>query len=254
MNPGRMVYHGTLGDIPMHSSIAIGIVLVVAGEVELRGAADEAVRLSPDGPNAAILPAGVPHAKPVLPSEATTPARLVMAIVDPDSPAGRVLAARLGADHERPADWIRAAKPCQDVVRAPEPDDPAGVRVVDAVIAALASEPTAPAPPLHPGLRRAAELIPARLSSGVELRDLAAEVGLSASRLGHLFAVQLGLPYRAYVRWARLQKVVEVLRDGGTLTSAAHAAGFTDSAHMNRICRSVFGVNPSTLIQYLVWV
>lgn len=254
MNPGRMVYCGTLGDIPMHSSIAIGILLVFDGEVELRGEAGPPVRLCRSGPNAAIMPSGVAHAKPVLPSDSDRPARMVMAIVDPDSPYGRVFAARLGPDHAAPASWVAAAAPCHPAVREPDADDPAGVRVVDAALAVLASEPTPPMPALHPALRKAAELIPARLSAGVELRDLAAEVGLSASRLGHLFAVQLGLPYRAYVRWARLQKVVEVLRDGGTLTSAAHAAGFTDSAHMNRMCRSVFGINPSELIRNLTWV
>jgi AraC-like DNA-binding protein len=34
------------------------------------------------------------------------------------------------------------------------------------------------------------------------------------------------------------------LRGGGTITEAAHAAGFTDSAHANRAFREMFGIAP----------
>jgi AraC-like DNA-binding protein len=175
-------------------------------------------------------------------------------VLDPERPEGQRLMARVGTGRHRPQAWVVAAAPATKLVRTPAPDDPAGAALVAEVVRELAASETGPAPSVHPAVRRAAELIPARLATGVELQDLAAEVGLSASRLGHLFAVELGLPYRAYVRWSRLQQVVQVLREGATLTAAAHAAGFTDSAHMNRVCRSVFGVNPSQLVSNLTWV
>jgi transcriptional regulator GlxA family with amidase domain len=42
-----------------------------------------------------------------------------------------------------------------------------------------------------------------------------------------------------------------VLFAGGTLTDAAHAAGFADSAHMNRVCHEMFGLAPSEAVRRL---
>ena|GEM_PF-858407 len=254
LDPGQLTYYGTVSDIPMHSSIAVGLVLLVDGVAELRAENGRSVLLRPDGPTAAVLPPGQPHAKPVRPEEAPDGTRAVLAILDPDGPDGRHLMARFGADRDDPQAWTEAAQPAAKLVREPAPDDPAGARLVTEVVRELAASDPRPPRAVHPAVRRATELIPTRLASGVELQELAAEVGLSASRLGHLFAVELGLPFRAYLRWAQLQKVVSVLRDGATLTEAAHAAGYTDSAHMNRVCRSVFGINPSRLIRDLTWV
>lgn len=264
LNPGRMVYFGTIGEIGLHTSVAIGLVLLASGRVELHDGHGRSVPLVPGGTNAAILPAGVPRAWPVLPSGAAEPAEVVMAIIDPATAAGRLLAARLaagesGTGESGPDAWLAAAAPCWGTSWRPEPDDPAGARLADRAIALLADRAPAPPSTPHPAVRRAAALIPGRLGRGgsghgVELRDLAATVGLSPGRLGRLFATELGLPYRSYVRWAQLQKVVDVLRSGGTLTDAAHAAGFTDSAHMNRVCRQVFGLNPSEMTRNIDWV
>lgn len=76
-------------------------------------------------------------------------------------------------------------------------------------------------------------------------RDLARNVGLSASRLRHVFADQIGMSFRRYVLWLRLYAVLERLRTGGSLTTAAHAAGFADSAHLSRTFRRMFGIVPS---------
>ena len=58
------------------------------------------------------------------------------------------------------------------------------------------------------------------------------------------FARDVGLSFPAYVRWARLIRAMEVARTGGTITDAAHAAGFTDSSHANRVFHEMFGVAP----------
>jgi AraC-like DNA-binding protein len=254
LDPGQLTYYGTVNDIPLHSSIAIGLILVTEGVAELTDDAGHSVRLRPDGPNAAVLPPGESHAKPMPAADSADHTRAVLAVLDPERPEGQRLMARIGTDRHRPRAWVEAAATATKLVRAPAPDDPAGAALVAEVVRELAASDQGPAPRVHPAVRRAAELIPARLAAGVELQALATEVGLSASRLGHLFAVELGLPYRAYVRWAQLQKVVAVLCEGATLTAAAHAAGFTDSAHMNRVCRNMFGVNPSRLISNLSWV
>lgn len=78
--------------------------------------------------------------------------------------------------------------------------------------------------------------------------ELAAAVGLSEVRLVHLFSQQMGLPIRRYLLWLRLRAVAYWLGAGCTLTEAAHAAGFSDSAHMSRTFRCMFGMAPSALL------
>ncbi|WP_435070034.1 helix-turn-helix transcriptional regulator [Amycolatopsis thermoflava] len=91
------------------------------------------------------------------------------------------------------------------------------------------------------------------LDATVRLTEVAGVAGISASRLGHLFRDEIGLPFRAYVRWARLQRAIEHARTGATLTDAAHAAGFADSAHLTRVCHDMFGLAPSALTRGVRW-
>jgi AraC family transcriptional regulator len=85
------------------------------------------------------------------------------------------------------------------------------------------------------------------LNQHVSVADLAAQVGLSQSRLSHLFRSHTGLPVRRYVLWLRLQEAVRIIADGHSLTEAAHAAGFADSAHVTRTFHSMFGLAPSVI-------
>ncbi len=79
--------------------------------------------------------------------------------------------------------------------------------------------------------------------------DLAKMVDLSQSRFLHLFSQEVGLPFRRYVLWRRIITAMEEVRAGGDLTSAAHAAGFADSAHFSRTFRETFGLSPSKLFK-----
>ncbi|PKV81884.1 AraC family transcriptional regulator [Nocardia fluminea] len=98
----------------------------------------------------------------------------------------------------------------------------------------------------HPAVRRCTADLPGLLADGpVRLSELARRVRLSESRLAHLFSAEVGLPFRAYVRWLRMQHAMRLFAAGRTLTEAAHGAGFADSAHLNRVCHSMFGAAPS---------
>jgi AraC-like DNA-binding protein len=79
------------------------------------------------------------------------------------------------------------------------------------------------------------------------LHSLALKVSLSPSRLGHLFREQTGLPLRQYRLWLRLQKALQSLTQNHSLTVAAHIAYFSDSAHLSRTFRRMFGIAPSEL-------
>ncbi len=84
-------------------------------------------------------------------------------------------------------------------------------------------------------------------SPRLTLAGLAKRVGLSPSRFSHLFREHSGLPLRRYLLWLRLQRAVSTMAAGASLTEAAHAAEFSDAAHMSRTFRSMFGISPSEL-------
>ncbi len=85
------------------------------------------------------------------------------------------------------------------------------------------------------------------LEGTARCEDAALAVGLSASRFMHWFAETSGLPFRAYVRWLRLQRAVRSLSAGSNLTVAAHEAGFADSAQLSRTFVATFGMRPANL-------
>jgi len=77
--------------------------------------------------------------------------------------------------------------------------------------------------------------------------ELADSVGLSVSRLEHLFRGECGVPLRGYRGWYRMRRAAQHLLTGSSVTEAAHAAGFHDSAHYSNRFRQTFGVPPSLI-------
>jgi AraC-like DNA-binding protein len=106
---------------------------------------------------------------------------------------------------------------------------------------------TAPREPSDPRILAAMEAIRSKLAGSVSLTEIAMAVHLSPSRCRHLFVEETGMPLRTYVLWRRLLHVWELLMQGETYSTAAHAAGFADSAHLSRTARTMFGVAPSML-------
>lgn len=84
--------------------------------------------------------------------------------------------------------------------------------------------------------------------------DLARRHHLSASRFRHLFSEQVGVPYRRYRMWNRLRAAMRIALAGGTLTDAAMAVGFSDSAHFAHNFRDTFGVTPSYVVNRIARV
>lgn len=81
----------------------------------------------------------------------------------------------------------------------------------------------------------------------IPLAELATRVHLSESRFIHLFTEHVGIPPRRYLLWARLMDALEVAFRGENLTGAAYNAGFSDSAHLSRTFKRMFGRAPSFL-------
>jgi AraC-like DNA-binding protein len=96
-------------------------------------------------------------------------------------------------------------------------------------------------------IERAVAFINRNLDARLTLEDVAAEAYLSPSRFRHLFVEQTGMALRPYILWRRFLRVWELLMAGESLSTAAHAAGFADAAHLTRTSRSMFGFPPSAM-------
>ncbi|MGP3918833.1 helix-turn-helix domain-containing protein [Nonomuraea sp. 10N515B] len=228
LRPGWLAFTGSAGATEAHAHAAVQVLLVTAGRIELSD-----VHGTRRPVHAAIIPTRTVHS---LYGDADATA--TMLYLDPDSAPGRHVTARLsGLAREELGTWVAAAR---DLL----PPD-AHTRAPSALVEGW--EPVAAR--RNPGLMAAVEALPRMLHAAVRLTDLAAAVGLSPSRLGHLFTTELGLSFPTYLRWARLRRVMELARDGANLTEAAHGAGFSDSSHLTRACHEMFGLAPSRLIQ-----
>ena len=100
-----------------------------------------------------------------------------------------------------------------------------------------------------PRIRAVLDFIAAQPEHPSDTKILMEVAHLSESRLLHLFKEQVGLPIRNYIQWFRLQTALRYVLDGESLTVAAHHAGFSDQAHMSRICVSMLGLPPSLLLK-----
>jgi AraC-like DNA-binding protein len=94
---------------------------------------------------------------------------------------------------------------------------------------------------------RAVAHIRAHLDAPLTLDDVADVACLSPSRFRHLFVEETGVGLRPYVLWRRFLRVWELLTAGESLSTAAHAAGFADAAHLSRTSRRTFGFPPSAM-------
>ncbi|MGA5215245.1 helix-turn-helix transcriptional regulator [Streptomyces cinereoruber] len=211
--------------------------VVTAGEVQLRDGHGRrrSTRM-------ALIPSRALHS--IHGPEATA----VFMYCDPDSPLACGLRDRIvGEDQDHVDGWIAAAQSSLPVRRE------ARQRLTgDQDPYAWLADPRAGLS-CHPAVRRAMDHTQRLLGGPVRLQDLAVFVGLSASRLGHLFAEELGLPFPVYLRWARLRRAMELVQEGTSLTKAAHGAGFADSSHLTRVFHEMFGLAPSTVLRSIRW-
>ena len=167
--------------------------------------------------------------------------------IEPETADGRALSARL-AGTPQCIDTSALESPLARLDEAwrVEQTSQAVERACRALVRELAGTATAPEPSDARVLSAIAHIV-ARIHDAPSLEEVASLVHLSPSRFRHLFVAETGMPMRTYVLWRRLLHVWSLLMRGETLTSAAHAAGFADSAHLSRTARAMFGLPPSVL-------
>lgn len=173
---------------------------------------------------------------------------LAFIFVEPESRTGRALAATLF--NERPLVEIdmSAVEHLLQPLRTTFDDaldNDALLGAGRAVVAQLVPETQGRLPDLR--VQKIIDHAARHLDQPLSLESASQGIHLSPSRLRHLFVEQTGLAFQTYVLWLRLVSAVQAYSEGSSLTEAAHAAGFSDSAHFSRIFRRTFGLPATTL-------
>jgi AraC family transcriptional regulator len=114
-------------------------------------------------------------------------------------------------------------------------------------IATIVGATPAPAGPPDARIALAVDLIRKRLGEAISLGEIADAVHLSPDRFRHLFMEETGVAFRPYLLWQRLECSLAAYVAGQSLTEAAYAGGFADSAHLSRTFKKMFGISPMSV-------
>lgn len=222
----------------IHAHHALEVCLALDDTIDIRGAEESSFRRCAG----ALVPSDTRHQLTI------HGPRVAIIYIDPFSRLGDGLAQALTEPTIRPVpDRVVRAHRSQFIDLLTSTDSDAAAEVCASVLDQLAldrAEGAGPRP-VDPRVTRAMQLIEAALDSRIVAADLAASLALSESRFLHIFREQAGLPLRRYVLWTRLRRALTLALAGDPMTTAAHASGFADSAHLTRTCRQMFGLPPS---------
>jgi AraC-like DNA-binding protein len=236
---GCLLIGSALGLTPRHAHYAIQIAF--GSEPGIRFRTTEQSEWTAYG--GAIIPSRQPHSM-----DATRVSSNVVIFVEPETREGRALTQLYlqdGIAHLPDALLADAASALFATWRARSSERAirdAGRNVVRSLTGGV--EPTVVS---DKRILRAVAYVNSHLDASLTLDDVAAEAFLSPSRFRHLFVEQTGMALRPYILWRRFLRVWELLMKGDSLSSAAHAAGFADAAHLTRTSRRMFGFPPSAL-------
>lgn len=233
LDPGRALFIGPLGHNAPH---AHSVPVHLAGLYEpfrLRIAGGDWLRC-----RTAVIPAGVSYefdvgGQPLSvlylePSEAGTGA--LIPLVSQASEKGGALVGEAGE-----FSLIRELYEARD-----------GPRWIGSALDSLLAFSTPRAPRrLDPRISRAVASLAGNVEGAAPVAEAAREVGLSPSRFQHLFAEEVGVPFRRFRVWQRLRGAIAEIAAGSSFTAAAYTAGFSDQAHFARAFRQTFGAPAS---------
>ena len=237
LDAGLALYVGKVFETARHAHHAVQVCVGLEGPVRLRVRAERRWRLY----DAAVVRADVPHE---LAGDACT---MGLLFVEPEGRDGRRL--QLTSDQDATSlgsEQVRGLRRVLNRASSRSASHVALESIAHELLGAIGLE-VSPPRELYPHVARALILLRERVDDLPGSTALAHLLELSPDRFRHLFAREVGLPYRRYRLWLRLKTAVEETRSGASLTEAAHAAGFADSAHLTRTFRQMFGIAPSSV-------
>lgn len=236
---GRVLYSTRENVTEPHGHYASSILLGINDAFKIVETEDPQVRSY----RAAVLSPNVSHR---LDGSGT---RMIILQIDPDftdfQPLQTALGERpvLGLDFEIFGHLLERF----DALMAGELDCSGARDLYDDILTAITHQPARHAP-MDDRVRRALRILKDEKPDAVSVPALASRVDLSPDRFMHLFKETMGLPVRKYLLWLKLQRAARAMKDGANLTHAAHDAGFSDSAHLSRTFKDMFGLPPSYLL------
>lgn len=236
-NGGAVFLGARAGLVPPHAHYAIQLAAGVPTGLRVQFGRRGDWQQAP----AALIPSRATHGIDV--SDCRTS---VVIFVEPETVEGRALGARLQGRPEvlAAADVATATTRLESAWRTQKSADAVRALCIE-LVRELAR--TTHREPSDARVLQAVEYLRRHVDQVVSLEEVASAVNLSPSRFRHLFVEETGMPLRTYALWRRLLLVWELLMRGDTLSGAAHAAGFADSAHLSRTSRTMFGLPPSVM-------
>jgi AraC family transcriptional regulator len=235
---GGAVFVGTAGVFPAHAHQAIQICFLFDGRIRLRANDNDAWTDCDVG----IVPSQ--HSHGMDGSRTQYGATL---FVEPETREGRLLTERVrggisNLDRAPIDSVIRALQAAVLERHGREPIITLARRIVQGL-----TQHSGRAATSDERVLRAVRYVNEHLSASLTLKQVASVAHLSPSRFRHLFAEQTGMALRHYILWRRFVSVWEHRMNGASLSAAAHAAGFADSAHLARTSRRMIGIPPSLM-------
>lgn len=104
------------------------------------------------------------------------------------------------------------------------------------------SLPAVGAGDIEPALR---EIERRFLTEDISVEQLAADCGMTHSRLKYLFHRRFGVPPKQYIIRLKLNHACDLLRGGYSVTKTAELCGYNDMNFFSRQFKSVMGLTPS---------
>ncbi|MEE4025094.1 AraC family transcriptional regulator [Gordonia sp. PKS22-38] len=229
----RVVLAGSFGAAKLHRHPIVQVTVAYSGDLLATNGFDERRC------RAVVIPGGATHT--------ISPVGDDVRVLSLHMPAWTAEAKAVGGlvpPGGGPSDWVAAAAVLEDLHLDEAMDiDVAADKVMDVLLATTHSEVE------NSKVAAAVELIGSRVPGKLRMHDLTRVAAASQSSLSRLFTRETGMSFAATVRWVRMLYAAQVAESGGTITDAAHAAGFTDSAHAHRVCLEMTGVTPKVIWQ-----
>lgn len=82
-----------------------------------------------------------------------------------------------------------------------------------------------------------------------QIKSLSKKVGLSESRLSHLFKEETGIPLKSYILLHKLQGTYDSIFNGDSITTAALHAGFDSPSHLAYTHKLMTGMSASNILK-----
>lgn len=210
-----------------HPSTYVALTLTGHYDVEVGGALDVAPSAS-----AVMTPAGVAHANRI----ASSGARAMVVTFAPSAGG-------------QPTDWrvLHGGESVRILLRIYQAYRFAEVDTLRELLLAFGDSvvPDAPRPAAASCVRAARAILQAEYAGRVQLRDVAAQVGVDPAYLARAFRRAHGTTMGEHLRTLRANRAAALLASSSrSLADVALAAGFADQSHLCRVFRAATGLSP----------